>query len=85
MQVLFFTVDIYPQKTTAVAHLNGGGAESEELVSGSLCVSIHVDQNVDSILVNTISCFAIARNLQVRGASFSKIVDFGIAFRNPYI
>lgn len=53
-------------------HLNGGRAEGKQLVSGSLGVSIHVDQNMDSILVNTISCLAIARNLEERGASFSK-------------
>lgn len=46
------------------AYLNRGWAEGKKLISGSLSVSIHVDQNVDSILVNTISCLAIARNLE---------------------
>lgn len=53
-------------------NLNGGRAEGKQLISGSLGVSIHVDQNVDSILVNTISCLAIARNLEERRTSFSK-------------
>lgn len=46
------------------AYLNRSWAEGKQLISGSLGVSIHVNQNMDSILVNTISCFAIARNLE---------------------
>lgn len=44
-------------------HLNWGGTQGEQLISSSLSVSIHVDQNVDPILVNTISSLPIAGNL----------------------
>lgn len=50
-------------KNTRKPHLNRGRTEGKQLITGPLCVSIHVDQNVDSILVNTISCLPIARNL----------------------
>lgn len=44
-------------------YLNWGRTQGKQLVSRSLGVSIHVDQNVDTILVNTISCLPIAGNL----------------------
>lgn len=46
------------------AHLNGSRAKGKQFISSSFGVSVHVDQNVDSILVNAISCFAITRYLQ---------------------
>lgn len=54
------------------AYLNGGGVEGKQLIPGSFGVSIHVDQDVDSILVDTISCFAIARDLKGETTNFSK-------------
>lgn len=50
-------------------HLNRGRAKGKQLVAGPLCVSIHVDQNVDSILMNTICCLPIARNLKEKQLS----------------
>lgn len=48
-------------------HLNRGRAQGKQLISSSLGVAIHVDQNVDPILVNTISCLPIAGNLWEKG------------------
>ncbi len=70
VQLLICTKDVYVWDTTLLirnqmlCYLNRGWAEGKQLISGSLCVSVHVDQNVDSILVNTISCLAIAGNLE---------------------
>ena len=48
-------------------HLYRRRTQSKYLVPSSLCVSIHVDKNVNSILVNNIGCLSIARHLcQVR-------------------
>lgn len=38
--------------------------EGKQLVPCSFGVSVHVDQDVDSILVDAISCLAIARDLE---------------------
>lgn len=47
----------------AASHLNGGWPKSKQLVSGSFSVAVHVDQNVDSILVNAIGSFSVAWDL----------------------
>lgn len=83
MQLPVCTGDIYPQDTALCqleiicrACLNGGRTEGKQLISGSFGVSVHVDQNVDSILVNTIGCFAIARDLEEKRYEFQLNVVF---------
>jgi len=52
--------------------LDGRGAQGEEFVARSLCVSVHVDEDVDSVLVDAVSCLPIARDL-VEGKRKKKI------------
>ena len=48
-------------------YLDRGWFEGKYFISGSLCVPIHVDQNVDSIGIDTISRFPIVWNLREEG------------------
>lgn len=45
-------------------HLDGSWSHGKEFVPGSFGVAIHVDQDVDSILMDAISCFTIAWDLK---------------------
>ena len=45
------------------SYLNRGRPESKQLIASTLSVAVHVDQDVDSISMDTVCCFSIAGNL----------------------
>lgn len=45
------------------ADLDGGGVQGKQFIASSFSVSVHVDQDVDSILVDAVSCLAVAGDL----------------------
>lgn len=44
-------------------NLNGSWAQGKQLIAGTLGIAIHVDKDVNSILVDPVCSFAIAGNL----------------------
>ena len=46
------------------SYLDGSGAQCKELVAGTFCVAIHVDQDVESILLDTIGSLTITGYLR---------------------
>ena len=41
------------------SYLDGSRAQCKELVAGTFCVAVHVDQDVESILLDTIGSLTI--------------------------
>lgn len=41
--------------------------QGEQLVPGSLGVAVHVDQDVNAVLVDAVGCLAVAGNLEQTG------------------
>lgn len=50
--------------------------QSENLISSAFCVSVHVDQNVNAILVNSVRCLAVAGDLREVDEMFGFLSDF---------
>jgi len=44
-------------------YLNRGGSEGKYFIPCTLRVAIHVDQNVDPVIMNLIGCFPVTSNL----------------------
>ncbi|MPC09888.1 hypothetical protein E2C01_002505 [Portunus trituberculatus] len=59
-----FTISFTTDTTLAVLpHLNGGRAQGEYFIASSLSVAIHVDQDVDAVLVDAIGGLPVAGDL----------------------
>jgi len=54
----------YIKKISAVTHLNRRRSKGKDLIASTLCVAIHVDKDVNTIGMDTVSRLAIARDLQ---------------------
>lgn len=57
-----------------VYYLDGSWAQGEQLVTGTLGIAVHVDQDVNSILVDPVCSFAVAGNL-IRKSKTGNVSD----------
>ena len=62
---------------SCITNLNWGWLECKYLVPCSLGIAIHVDQNMNAISINTISCLPIVRDLHIEweGEGYLKTVE----------
>ena len=44
--------------------LDGRRTKSKNLISGSFCVAVHVQEDMDAVLVDSVGRFAVARDLR---------------------
>ena len=58
-----------------VANLNRRGSQCKNLVSSAFCVSVQVQQNVDSILINSVRCFSVTSDLTEIYKVFRLVLD----------